>query len=63
MTIKKITHSCHILKYLDLKGFDNISEKVVDQFVLLNPNIHIAKLNRAKIRQQRQDRILYQNIY
>jgi hypothetical protein len=41
ITIKKIARSCFNLKYLDLKRCYNISEKAIDQFISLNPNIHI----------------------
>jgi hypothetical protein len=62
MTIEEITHSCHFLKYFDLKRYYNISEKVVDQFVSLNPNIHIVKSNGTEMKQQRQARIRQQNL-
>jgi hypothetical protein len=41
MTIKEIACSCLNLKYLDLKGCENISKEAIDQLVLLNPNIHV----------------------
>ncbi|CAI2193988.1 12432_t:CDS:2, partial [Funneliformis geosporum] len=41
MTIKEIACSCLNLKYLDLKGCENISKEAIDHLVLLNPNIHI----------------------
>ena len=41
MTIKEIACSCLNLKYLDLKGCENISKEAIDQLVSLNPNIHV----------------------
>ncbi|PKB95632.1 hypothetical protein RhiirA5_436349 [Rhizophagus irregularis] len=41
MTIKEITCSCLNLKYLDLKGCENISKEAIDRLVSLNPNIHV----------------------
>src|SRR5436190_14681921 len=41
MTIEEIDSSSLNLKYLNLKGCDNISKEVVDQLVSLNQNIHI----------------------
>ena len=41
MTIKEIACSCLNLKYLDLKGCENISEEAIDRLVSLNPNIHV----------------------
>ncbi|PKK57749.1 hypothetical protein RhiirC2_797485 [Rhizophagus irregularis] len=41
MTIKEITCSCLNLKYLDLKGCENISKKAIDRLVSLNPNTHV----------------------
>jgi hypothetical protein len=38
--------------YFDLKKYYNISEKIVNQFVLFNPNIHIVKLNGTEMKQQ-----------
>ena len=41
MTIKEIACSCLNLKYLDLKGCENIGKEAIDQLVSLNPNIHV----------------------
>jgi hypothetical protein len=41
MTIKEITSLCFNLKYLDLKGCENISEEVINWLVLFNSNFHI----------------------
>ncbi|CAI2187097.1 18090_t:CDS:1, partial [Funneliformis geosporum] len=41
ITIKEIASSCLNLKYLDLKGCENISKEAVDQLILLISNIHI----------------------
>ncbi|RGB23388.1 hypothetical protein C1646_774574 [Rhizophagus diaphanus] len=38
ITIKEIARSCHILKYLNLRGCYKISKGAVNK---LNPNIHI----------------------
>src|SRR4051794_19243926 len=40
-TIEEIARSCHILKYLNLRGCCKISKEAVDQLVSLNPNIHV----------------------
>ncbi|RIA87591.1 hypothetical protein C1645_827591 [Glomus cerebriforme] len=42
MTIKEIACSCLNLKFLDLKGCENISKKAMNQ---LNPNIHIKNFD------------------
>src|ERR1043165_9797588 len=41
ITIKEIAGSYLNLKYLNLKGCNNISKEAIDQLVSLNPNIHI----------------------
>ncbi|PKK73422.1 hypothetical protein RhiirC2_823570 [Rhizophagus irregularis] len=41
ITIEEIASSCLNLKYLDLKGCDDISKEAVDQLVSHNPNIHV----------------------
>ncbi|CAI2170170.1 18791_t:CDS:2 [Funneliformis geosporum] len=41
ITIEEIARSCLNLKYLNLKGCYNISEKAIDQLISLNPNIHV----------------------
>jgi hypothetical protein len=41
ITIEEIARSCPNLKYLKLKGCYKISKEAVDQFVSLNPNIHV----------------------
>jgi hypothetical protein len=42
MTIKEIACSCLNLKYLDLKGCENISKEAIDRLVsALTPNIHV----------------------
>ncbi|CAI2189069.1 787_t:CDS:2 [Funneliformis geosporum] len=40
-SICEIANSFLNLKYLNLEGCNNISKETVDQFVLLNPNIHV----------------------
>ncbi|CAI2189889.1 5881_t:CDS:2 [Funneliformis geosporum] len=40
ITIEEIASLCPNLKYLDLKGCENISKEAVDQLVSLNPNVH-----------------------
>jgi hypothetical protein len=41
ITIKEIASSYFKLKYLDLRGCDNISKEAIHQLVSLNPNIYV----------------------
>ncbi|CAI2194109.1 17849_t:CDS:1, partial [Funneliformis geosporum] len=41
ITIKEIAYLYLNLKYLDLKGCENISKEAIDQLISLNSNIHV----------------------
>ncbi len=46
MIIKEIVCSYFSLKFLNLKEYDNISKKVINQFILLNSNIYIKNFDK-----------------
>ncbi|CAI2165084.1 14067_t:CDS:2 [Funneliformis geosporum] len=45
----EIARSCLNLKYLDLEGYYNISEEVIDQLISLNPNIHVENFLESSV--------------